>query len=280
MPYKAILFLRLPHRIYRCMVSFLWMMRYPDTVFGICFAVIHDMQRKKQLIAWEKIDQAKIPGEEQVITLQKRGEEFSIRTAGLELMNSRVHGSEDELARLTCNRLKRKTGLNLLIGGLGMGFTLASALKHTALDARIIVSELVPAVVLWNREYLGRLSGNPLDDPRVEVKQEDVTKTIRYKKSFWDAVLLDVDNGPEGLTRKDNNRLYSNSGLKASFCALRPGGILSVWSSGDNEAFTRQLTRCGFHTEKKTVRARNSQKGGRHTLWIAQKPENALSSQS
>jgi len=233
-----------------------------------------------QMIAWEKIDRVNIPGQEQEITLQKRGEEFSIRTAGVELMNSRAHGSEEELARLTCIRLTHRAALRILIGGLGMGFTLASALKHTAKDSKIIVSELIPAVILWNREYLGHLSGMPLDDPRVQVKQEDVAKTIRNKKLCWDAILLDVDNGPEGLTQKENNSLYSSSGLKAAFWALRPGGILSVWSAGENEAFTLSLRQCGFHTEKKTVRARNSQKGGMHTLWFAQKPKSALSPQS
>lgn len=234
---------------------------------------------RNQMIAWENIDRVKIPGHEQEMTLQKRGEEFSIRTAGVELMNSRVHGSEDELARLTCDRLKDRDGLRFLIGGLGMGFTLASALKHTKADAKVIVSELIPAVILWNREFLGHLSGMPLNDQRVQIKVEDVAKTIQSQKSYWDAILLDVDNGPEGLTQKENNRLYSRSGLKTAFDALRPGGMLSVWSAGDNEAFTRLLGQCGFHTTKKTVRARNSQKGGRHILWLAQKPEDVSSSQ-
>jgi spermidine synthase len=232
--------------------------------------------RRAQMIAWENIGRIKIPGQEQEMTLQKRGEEFSIRTAGMELMNSRSHGSEDELARLTCKKLCRKPGLNILIGGLGMGFTLAAALGNTPADARVTVSELIPAVIQWNREFLGHLAGNPLDDPRVEVKPEDVAKTIRDRTSFWDAVLLDVDNGPEALTHKDNQKLYTRSGLKAFFGALRPGGILSVWSAGDNEAFTLQLRQCGFQTEKKTVRARNSQKGGRHILWLAQKPEKTI----
>ena len=225
------------------------------------------------MIAWENIGRIKIPGQEQEMTLQKRGAEFSIRTAGVELMNSRVHGSEDDLARLTCDRLRHKPGLKILIGGLGMGFTLAAALEHTRTDARITVSELIPAVIQWNREFLGHLAGNPLDDPRVEVKPEDVAKTIRDRASFWDAVLLDVDNGPEALTQKENKLLYSSSGLKACFSALRPGGILSVWSAGDDEAFTFRLRQCGFLAEKKTVRARTSQKGGRHILWLAQKPE-------
>lgn len=231
------------------------------------------------MIAWENIDRVKIPGQEQEMTLQKRGEEFSIRTSGVELMNSRVHGSEDELASLTCKKLNHGTGLNILIGGLGMGFTLAAALKHTTADTRIIVSELIPAVILWNKKFVGHLSGMPLDDSRVQIKDEDVAKTIRDKKSFWDAILLDVDNGPEGIIRKENNRLYDSSGLKASFRALRPGGILSVWSAGDNEAFTQRLKQCGFHTEKKMTRARHSQKGSRHIVWLAQKPGSVLFSQ-
>lgn len=225
------------------------------------------------MIAWETMGRAGIPGQKEDIILQKRGAEFSIRIAGTELMNSRVHGSEDELARLTCQRIGNKPGLNILIGGLGMGFTLAAALEHTGAGARITVSELIPAVIQWNREFLGHLAKNPLDDPRVDVKPEDVAKTIRDRTSFWDAVLLDVDNGPEALTHKGNCQLYNRSGLKASFAALRPGGILSIWSAGDDEDFTLRLKQCGFLTEKKTVRARNSQKGGRHVLWLAQKPE-------
>lgn len=230
------------------------------------------------MIAWETMGRAGIPGQKEEIILQKRGAEFSIRIAGTELMNSRVHGSEDELARLTCQRIGKKPGLNILIGGLGMGFTLAAALEHAGTDARITVSELIPAVIQWNRDFLGHLAGHPLDDPRVRVEQEDVALSIRARTSFWDAVLLDVDNGPEALTHKDNHQLYSRSGLKAAFAVLRPGGILSVWSAGDNEAFTLRLGQCGFLTEKKTVRARNSQKGGRHILWLAQKPESGLSS--
>ena len=231
------------------------------------------------MIAWETLDRVSIPGQEKEMTLQKRGEEFSIRIAGTELMNSRVHGSEEALARLTCTRIPPRSAMRILIGGLGMGFTLAAALKHTQNDAKIVVSELIPAVILWNREFLGHLSGMPLDDPRVQVKQEDVAKTIKHKKSFWDAVLLDVDNGPEGLTQKENNLLYSSTGLKSAFDALRPGGVLSVWSAGDNEAFTRRLNQCGFYTEKMMIRARNSKKGGRHILWFAQKPGTAISFQ-
>jgi spermidine synthase len=223
------------------------------------------------VIPWEEIDRAKVPGHDGEIRLLKRGSEFSIRTPDAELMNSRVHGSEDALAELACRRLKRSFGLRILIGGLGMGFTLASALGRSEPDTRITVSELIPAVVRWNREHLGHLAGMPLDDPRVSVAEEDVAETIRQKKSNWDAILLDVDNGPAGLTRKSNDRLYGRSGLQAAFCALRAGGFLSVWSSGTDAAFTRRLKQSGFQTETVTVRARKPGKGARHTIWLAGK---------
>ncbi len=224
------------------------------------------------MIPWKEIERAKVPGNEGEVILLKRGTEFSIRTAGTELMNSRIYGSEDALAELTCSRIKRKSGLRILVGGLGMGYTLATVIKLSEPDARITVSELIPAVVRWNRDYLGHLAGMPLDDPRVFVKEEDVAESIRGKKSTWDAILLDVDNGPEGLARKANDSLYSKSGLKMSFSALRSGGLLSVWSSGADEAFTRRLKQCGFRTETITVRARKSGKGARHIIWLAGKP--------
>ena len=152
-----------------------------------------------------------------------------------------------------------------------MGYTLAAALEQSEPDTLITVSELIPAVVRWNRKHLGHLAGMPLDNPRVSVLEEDVVETIRKTKYGWDAILLDVDNGPDGLTRKANDRLYGKSGLKTSFSALRPEGILAVWSSGADEAFTRRLKQCGFQTETVTVRARKPGKGGRHTIWLAAK---------
>jgi len=223
------------------------------------------------VIPWEEIGRVKIPGHEGEITLLKRGSEFSIRTTGAELMNSRVHGSEDALAELALRRIKQRSGLRILVGGLGMGYTLAAALGRSQPGTHITVSELIPAVVRWNWEHLGHLAGMPLDDPRVSVEEEDVAETIRKKKSVWDAILLDVDNGPEGLTRQANDHLYGRSGLKAAFSALRPGGFLAVWSSGADEAFTRRLKQCGFQTETVTVRARKSGKGARHTIWLAGK---------
>jgi len=224
------------------------------------------------MIPWIEIDRVKIPGQDGYLTLQKRGAEFSIRTAGTELMNSRRHGSEDALAEIPFSRIQRKSGVRVLIGGLGMGYTLAAALGKLAPDGRVTVSELIPAVVRWNRQHLAHLAGSPLDDPRVSVREEDVADTLRREKTAWDAVLLDVDNGPEGLTRKANDRLYDRSGLTAAFSALRPGGILSVWSSGADDAFARLLTQCGFQTETAAVRARKTGKGGRHIIWIARKP--------
>jgi spermidine synthase len=153
-----------------------------------------------------------------------------------------------------------------------MGYTLAAALDQSAPDTIITVSELIPAVVRWNRKHIRHLAGMPLDDPRVSVKEKDVAKIIRGKKSAWDAILLDVDNGPAGLTRATNDRLYDRSGLKTSFLALRPAGILSVWSSKADEAFTHRLKQCGFKTKIVSVRARKSGKGSRHTIWLAEKP--------
>lgn len=223
------------------------------------------------MIPWEEIERAEVPGGEEEVILRKRGTEFSIRVAATELMNSRIHGSEDALAELTCSRISRKPGRRILLGGLGMGYTLAAALQHSEDDSLITVAELIPAVIRWNREHLGHLAGNPLADGRVFVRQEDVAKTITREKSIWDAIILDVDNGPDGLTRKVNDRLYGLSGLKNAFLALRTGGVLSIWSSGTDEQFTSRLKQCRFQTEIVTVRARKPGKGARHTIWLATK---------
>jgi spermidine synthase len=202
----------------------------------------------------------------------KRGAEFSIRTSGTELMNSRRHGSEEALAQIPCSRMTRQSGIRVLIGGLGMGYTLAAALEKLPSDACITVSELIPAVVKWNRQHLAHLAGTPLNDHRVSVEEGDVAGIIRKSKNEWDAVLLDIDNGPEGLTRETNNCLYGRPGLNTIFAALRSGGFLAVWSSGADDAFAHRLTQCGFQTETVTARACGTGKGGRHTIWIARKP--------
>ncbi len=223
------------------------------------------------MIPWEEIDRVKIPGQTGELTLMKRGTEFSIRISGTELMNSRLHASEEALASLTCRRIAKNSDRKILIGGLGMGYTLAAALKQSGPDTCITLSELIPSVVEWNLKQLGHLAGMPLKDPRVSVVIEDMAETIRKTKSAWDAILLDVDNGPDALTRKSNDRLYGAPGLRASFSALRPGGILAVWSSGGDEAFTRRLKQCGFLAEIVSVRGRKSGKGARHTIWLASK---------
>jgi spermidine synthase len=223
------------------------------------------------MIPWKEIDRAAVPGNEGEVILLARGEEFSIRTAGTELMNSRIHGSEESLAELALARLDPKGNWQILVGGLGMGYTLAATLERSGSDAQILVSELIPAVVKWNREHLGHLAGRPLEDPRVGVAQEDVVKTIGKQHASWDAILLDVDNGPAGLTCKTNDRLYGDAGLTACLDALRPGGILAVWSSAVDDAFTRRMKRAGFKTNIISVRARKSGKGSRHTIWLGQK---------
>lgn len=224
------------------------------------------------MIPWKEIDRANVPGNEGEVILLVRDREFSIRTAGTELMNSRIHGSEESLAELTLSRLDPNANWQILIGGLGMGYTLAATLEQSSSDTQILVAELIPAVIKWNQEYLGHLAGNPLADPRVRVVKQDVVKTIGKQRSAWDAILLDVDNGPAGLTRKANDRLYGNSGLKASFDALRSGGILAVWSSGVDEAFTQRMKRTGFKTKIVSVRARKSGKGSKHTIWLGKRP--------
>ncbi len=223
------------------------------------------------MIPWEEIGRAKVPGEVNELILRRRGQEFSIQTAGTELMNSRVHGSEDALAKLALDRIHKKDELKILIAGLGMGYTLGAVLEQVSSDARILVSELVPTVVSWNRDHLGHLSRMPLDDPRVKVEVADVASIIWKARSDWDVILLDVDNGPSGLTQKSNNRLYTRAGLKACFQALAPGGVLAVWSAGADDAFTRSLNQCGFKAKAVMVSARPNNKGSRHVIWLAKK---------
>lgn len=226
------------------------------------------------MIPWEEIERARVlhyecPGGEELV-LRRRGQEFSIRTSGTELMNSRVHGSEDALAVLTHKRMRNTKDIKVLIGGLGMGFTLAAALDKAAPGTCVTVAELVPEVIEWNQKYLGHLAGNPLDDPRVKVEQGDVAKVMA--RALWDAIILDVDNGPAGLTSRSNDRLYGRAGLKLAFSSLAPGGVLSVWSSGPDDGFTRRLKQCGFKAETVLVRSGQSGKGGKHTIWLAVKP--------
>ncbi|MBE0599227.1 MAG: hypothetical protein IH614_18445 [Desulfuromonadales bacterium] len=223
------------------------------------------------MIPWKLIDTAQIPGNGGELQLLQRDDEFSISiVGGGVLMNTRAHGSEDALAELVCSKIRHRPGSRVLIGGLGMGFTLASALQHLGLDAEVVVAELVPAVVGWNRGPLGVYAGNPLHDGRATVREGDVANILKSERKAFDAILLDVDNGPEGLTRKKNNWLYGMEGLTASYLALRPNGMLAVWSAGPDRDFTERLQKIGFTVKQARVRAHQN-KGELHTIWLAQR---------
>jgi spermidine synthase len=254
------------------------------------------------MIPWELVDRAPIPRNRGELCLFRRGKEFSIRVDRYELMNSRAHASEDALAEIACARVAASPGCRLLIGGLGMGYTTASALR--SLDNRqgltslrgappprssreqhvpdrfpldgsqidsIVVAELVPAVVAWNRGPLADLAGRPLDDPRVAVREVDVAEILKTSHQAYDAILLDVDNGPDGITQDVNNWLYSQAGLHAACNALRPAGVLAMWSSRTNPAFAERLRRAGLAVEEARVHAHAPRKGTQHTIWLAKR---------
>lgn len=221
------------------------------------------------MIPWTIVDATQVPGDGGEMRLYQRGTEYSIRVGSYELMNNRVHASEDALASITCERLHDRAHARILIGGLGMGFTLAGVLKDVGARSEVVVAELVPAVVQWNRGPLSSFAGHPLADPRVTVREEDVGRVIRAEEHAFDAILLDVDNGPAGLTSKTNDWLYGRSGLRAAFAALRPHGILAVWSAGPDPAFTKRLHQAGFSVEEVRVRGRGAAGGSRFLIWIA-----------
>jgi spermidine synthase len=220
------------------------------------------------LIPWVQLDSAKTPDGGQKLRLKRRGAEFSIILGSNELMNSRLSGSEEALARLSCERIAGRQQPRILIGGLGMGFTLRAALAELGDGARITVAELVPAVVAWARGPMAEIFGGCLDDPRVSIREADVGQIIRSEASAWDAILLDVDNGPEGIVHKANDALYGMAGLNAASVALKPGGVLAVWSQGPDSGFRRRLKQAGFAVEEAKVRA-NGKRGARHVIWIA-----------
>lgn len=221
------------------------------------------------MIPWSLLDTAPIPGGDGELRLMQRGQEFSIRLGQNELMNSRLSGSEEALATLVCEKIKSRKAPKILIGGLGMGFTLRAALDALGPEAKVTVAELVPAVVKWARGEMGDVFGGSLTDPRVTIREADVGALMRSGASSFDAILLDVDNGPEGLTRSANDVLYGTVGLNKARDALITSGVLAVWSATPNAGFSLRLRKAGFDVEEVKVRANGSRGGAKHIIWIA-----------
>lgn len=220
------------------------------------------------MIPWQRLDTAHIPGGGE-LRLMRRGSEFAIKLGSNELMNSRLTATEQALATLACDRIKTRKAPKILIGGLGMGFTLRAALIVLGAQAKIEVAELVPAVVAWARGPMADLFGGSLTDPRVTIREGDVVDLIRAARADYDAILLDVDNGPNGIVRKANDCLYDVNGLAAAHRALKPGGVLAVWSSADDAKFTARLRKSGFEVTENAVRAKGPQGRAQHFIWVA-----------
>ena len=227
------------------------------------------------MIPWQQIDTARVPGADVELRLMRRGSEFSMMLGANELMNSRLSGSEEALATLACRRIDAVKSPHLLIGGLGMGFTLRAALAVLGSDARIMVAELVGAVITWARGPMADIFGDSLGDPRASILTADVADVIQSHPAAFDAILLDVDNGPEGLIRKANDALYNSNGLQVIRRALRPRGVLAVWSSGPHPAFSKRLRDAGFDVNEVALRATAKRSGAHHVIWFATKPEGA-----
>ena len=219
------------------------------------------------MIPWVHLDTASVPGGG-ALRLMRRGNEFSIMAGAITLMNSRMSGSETALAELACDRLRGRRNCSMLIGGYGMGFTLRAALSGLGRDASVLVAELVPAVIEWARGPMAELTAGCLDNPRVSIREADVGDVIAAARSRFDAILLDVDNGPDGLSRGANDRLYDLRGLSAARKALRPKGLLAVWSAAPNAEFRRRLGHAGFAVDEVRARA-NRGRGARHVVWVA-----------
>jgi spermidine synthase len=220
------------------------------------------------LIPWSLLDTATVPDGGGELRLMRRGAEFSIRLGHNELMNSRVSGSEQALARIACERIRSRKSPRILIGGLGMGFTLRTAQTLLGPDAVFKVAELIPAVIKWAKGPMAEVFGDSLADPRVRIVEADVGRLIRSDQSMFDAILLDVDNGPQGLTRKANDALYDIDGLNAARARLASGGVLAVWSARPDANFHRRLREAGFAVDEHRVRAHGS-RGAKHVIWIA-----------
>ena len=222
------------------------------------------------MVPREFLGAAMVPGGAE-LRLFRRGGDFMIVLDRNELMNSRMRGSEEALATMSIARLPGTAAPRLLIGGYGMGFTLRAALAALGPRAAVTVAELVPEIVAWARGPMAALTAGCLDDPRVRLVEQDVAALIAGTAGAWDAILLDVDNGPDGLVRPQNDRLYSREGLAAAKAALRRGGILAIWSAAPDPAFARRLTQAGFAVDEVAVRARENGKGPRHVIWFARR---------
>lgn len=213
---------------------------------------------------------APIPDSQNSLSLFKSKDDFHIKIdGGAELMCTRKHGSEDALGALPCKKLKNAESAQVLIGGLGMGFTLAAVLANVGNKARVTVAELVSEVVEWNRGPLGEFSNYPLNDLRCDVRVVDVRELIRNHCESYDVIALDVDNGPEGLTQSSNNWLYSEAGIHSARKALRPGGVLAYWSASEDKSFRSRLLSCSLKVEEVRVYA-HGKKGTQHTIWLAE----------
>lgn len=223
------------------------------------------------MIPRELLATAHVPGGDEPLRLIRRGSEYSIMLGANELMNSRLSGSEEAMSTLAAARIVEMKAPQVLIGGLGMGFTLRTALHAFGAGASIEVAELVPEIVDWARGPMAHLHEGTLGDSRVRIHVGDVGALIRSSAAAYDAILLDVDNGPDGLSREGNDALYTALGLQQAWTALKPGGVLSVWSSGPDPRFTARLRKTGFAVEEEIVRARRTGGGARHTIWIAQR---------
>jgi spermidine synthase len=215
------------------------------------------------------LDTAPIPGGGGELRLIRRGDDFWIMLGANALMSTRLRGSEEALATLACERMAGRPRAAFLIGGLGMGFTLRAALGALGPDAEVTVSELVPAIIAWARGPMAHVHGGSLDDSRVRIALSDVGDLIAAARSSYDAILLDVDNGPDALSRETNDRLYDLEGLARAKAALKPAGLLAIWSAAPDPAFARRLGKAGFAVEEVTVRAHAGRKGAKHMIWLA-----------
>ncbi|WP_230280414.1 spermidine synthase [Croceicoccus sp. Ery15] len=228
------------------------------------------------MLARELLGTAQVPGGEE-LRLYSHGRDFMIVLDRNELMSTRMRGSEEALAVMSLERLAHVAAPHLLIGGYGMGFTLRAALKQAPPKAKITVAELVPEIIEWARGPMAEVADGCLDDPRVTVRMGDVADAIAERPGRYDAILLDVDNGPDGLVCEENDRIYSNAGLAAAHRALTPEGVLAIWSAAPDPRFTKQLQRARFHVEPVEVSARydakGKGKGPKHTIWFCSRRE-------